>query len=145
MTNLNPLLLEGGVYKDDRGSVLYINGFDFKNVKRFYLISSNKIGQFRGWHGHKKEAKYVFVSSGKARVGLVKIDNWVKPSREAKVHVYELDANNPSILFVPAGFANGSISKTKDTRIIFYSTLALADSKKDDIRFPEEYWKLNEK
>ena len=39
-----PLLIAGDVSVDDRGEVLYVNNFDMKSVRRFYIVSNHKQG-----------------------------------------------------------------------------------------------------
>lgn len=137
-----PFVILGDKFTDERGNVVFVNNFRFDDVKRFYVVSNKNLGQFRGWHGHKREAKYIFVVSGIATIGAVKIDNWEKPSRELKVAKFNLSFDKPKVLYIPKGFANGFRNLTKDAKIIFFSTSDLSDSKKDDIRFPQDYWKL---
>ena len=64
-------IINGGIAVDDRGSVRFINDFEFKGVKRFYHVDNHKRGFIRAWHGHKKEGKYVYVVDGAALIGLV--------------------------------------------------------------------------
>ena len=136
----NPQLIEGGLGIDDRGEVGFVNGFNFENVKRFYSVRNHKLGFIRAWHGHKKETKYVTVIEGSALIAAVEIDHWDKPSKESKVWRYTLSANKPSILYIPAGYANGFMSLTKDAKLIFFSTASLEEAKDDDFRYEANYW-----
>ena len=136
----NPQLIEGGLGIDDRGEVGFVNGFSFENVKRFYSVRNHKSGFIRAWHGHKKEAKYVTVIEGSALIAAVEIDNWDKPSKDSKVWRYTLSAHKPSILYIPAGYANGFMSLTEDTKLIFFSTASLEEAKDDDFRYDAHYW-----
>ena len=138
-----PVILTGGKSEDSRGSVSFVNEFNFKGVKRFYIVGNLKKGMVRAWHGHKYEEKYLCVITGKALVGAVKVDNWKNPLKESKVHKFILSSDKPEILYIPGGYANGSKSFTKDTKLIFFSTKSLEESKKDDIRFEPEYWDLD--
>jgi len=135
-----PKLIEGGLATDDRGEVGFINDFDFRRVKRFYCVKNRKAGFIRAWHGHKKEAKYVTVIQGSALIGAVKINNWDNPSKGSKVWKYIISASKPSIFYIPAGYANGFMSLTKDAKLIFFSTCSVEESKKDDFRFDARYW-----
>lgn len=136
----NPILTKGGLSVDDRGTVSFVNDFDFKNVKRFYVVENHKQGFIRAWHGHKNESKYVFVVKGSAVVAAVKIDNWENPSKNLQVNRFTLSDKTPSVLFIPAGYANGFMSLSEDAKLIFYSTSELKDSLNDDIRFDAHYW-----
>jgi len=136
----DPYIMDGGLAVDDRGQVSFVNGFNFEDVKRFYMVSNHKQGFVRAWHAHKKEAKYVMVVKGSAVVAAVKIDDWEKPSKDAEVKRYILSENKPTVLYIPAGYANGFMSLTKDAKIVFYSTSTLEDSLNDDIRYQSRHW-----
>ena len=135
-----PVLLEGGLGVDDRGAVAFVNGFDFAGVKRFYIVSNHRAGFVRAWHGHRREAKYVTVVQGAAIVAAVRIDDWEHPSIDLPVVRHVLSAQRPSVLFVPAGYANGFMSLTADTKVIFFSTSTVDESRNDDVRYDARYW-----
>jgi dTDP-4-dehydrorhamnose 3,5-epimerase-like enzyme len=137
-----PRLIEGATSVDDRGTVSFVNDFDFSGVKRCYIVTNHKSGFVRAWHAHKKEAKYVTVVRGSAIVGAVKIDDWKKPSKDAPVSRYVLSDKKPAVLFIPAGYANGFMSLTRDTILAFYSTASLEDSRGDDTRYDARYWDI---
>ena len=138
--NTEPQLIEGGLAVDDRGTLGFVNDFNFAGVKRFYRVTNHKQGFVRAWHAHRHEAKYVTVMAGSAIVAAVKIDNWETPSRDAKVYRYALSANRPAVLYVPAGYANGFMSLTDDANLVFFSTSSLEESRGDDIRYDARYW-----
>jgi len=133
-------LFNGGLAVDDRGTVSFVNDFNFEGVKRFYIVENHKQGFVRAWHGHKKEAKYVSVVKGSAMVCAVKVDDWDNPSKELEVNKFVLSENKPSVLFIPAGYANGFMSLTEDAKLVFYSTSSLEESKGDDFRFDSRLW-----
>ncbi len=135
-----PVLIEGGCAVDDRGVLSFANGFDFNSVKRFYMVENFSTSTIRAFHGHKKEAKYVFVASGTAIVNLVHMDDELKPSKKNKVFRYVLSGNKPHVLFVPAGYANGFRFLTDGGKVLFFSTSNTEESKGDDYRFPADYW-----
>lgn len=135
-----PLLLPGGVSVDERGAVRHVNAFDFAGVKRFYLIENHRPGLVRAWHGHRREAKYVTVVTGAALVAAVAIDDWERPALDAPVERFVLSAQAPAVLYLPPGHANGSMSLTADTRLLYFSTATLEESRADDLRFPARTW-----
>lgn len=135
-----PLLMEGGMVVDDRGSISFVNEFQFEGVKRFYIICNHTVGFVRAWHGHKQEAKYVMAVSGAAVLAAVEIDDWQSPSKDLLIHRYVLSAEKPSILYIPKGFANGSKTLTENTKLLFLSTCSLEESEKDDVRYDPYYW-----
>lgn len=129
------MLINGGLSVDDRGRVSFVNDFDFKDVKRFYLVSNHSKGFVRAWHGHEKEAKYIFVVKGSILVGAVPLGGEL-PER------YVLSADKPQVLYIPAGYANGFKTLTEGARVMFFSTATLEESKDDDIRFPADEWDI---
>ena len=128
-------IINGGVAVDDRGSVRFINDFNFDGVKRFYQVANHKRDFIRAWHAHEKEGKFVYVTKGSALVGAVNLKN-----EEITKHV--LSAQSPKILYIPPGYANGFKSLEEDTIILFFSTSTLEDSLGDDIRFPYDKWNI---
>ena len=135
-----PGILKGGLAVDDRGEVAFVNEFNFEGVKRFYMVSNHRQGFVRAWHGHKKEGKYVLCTQGAAVVCAVKIDNWDKPSKDAQIKRFTLSAKSPSVLWIPPGYANGFMSLSEDSKLVFFSTSTLDESLGDDIRFEGRYW-----
>ena len=137
-----PKIISGGLSVDDRGQVSYANDFDFKNVKRFYIVSNHKTGFIRAWHAHKKEAKYVMVTKGSAVVAAVPIDDFDNPSKDADVFRQVLSEKIPRLLYIPSCYANGFMSLTKDTQLIFFSTSTVKESEGDDFRYDSRYWDI---
>lgn len=137
-----PCVIQGGLAVDDRGTVRFVNDFDFAGVKRFYVITNHKAGFVRAWHAHRHDAKYVTVLRGAAVVGAVAIDDWNAPSKDAEVHRYVLSGDKPAVVYVPAGYANGFMSLTDDALLVFFSTSTLAESQGDDVRYDARYWDI---
>lgn len=135
-----PKLLRGGIGVDDRGEVCFCNDFDFAGVKRFYVVKNHRQGFIRAWHGHKHEAKYVTVVSGAALIAAVKIDDWQNPGKDLPLARYVLSDKQPSVLYIPAGYANGFMNLTDDAALMFFSTSTLEESKGDDYRFDARHW-----
>jgi dTDP-4-dehydrorhamnose 3,5-epimerase-like enzyme len=141
-TTLEPTLIPGDLGVDDRGEVGFVNDFDFAGVKRFYTVKNHRAGFVRAWHAHRHEAKYVTVVSGAALIGAVHIDNWDQPSKEQTVFRRVLSAARPQVLFIPPGFANGFMSLTEQTKLVFFSSATVAESRSDDIRYDALHWDI---
>jgi len=135
-----PAVMSGGLAVDDRGEVGFVNDFNFQGVKRFYTVSNHRTGFIRAWHGHKNESKYVTAVLGSAIVAAVRIDDWKNPSPALTVDRFVLSAKKPSVLFIPAGYANGFMSLTDDLKLMFFSTSTLEESAGDDFRFDSRLW-----
>jgi len=129
-----PVLMTGSLAADDRGELGFVNDFNFAGVKRFYTVANYRQGFIRAWHGHRREAKYVTAVAGAAVVGAVKIDHWEAPAKDLTVERFVLSAHTPSVLYIPAGYANGFMSLTQDLKLMFFSTSTLAESQGDDFR-----------
>jgi len=137
-----PRVIDGGLAVDDRGQVVFVNDFHFEGVKRFYAVTNHIAGFVRAWHAHRREAKYVLVTQGAAIVGAVAIDNWDSPDKAAQVYRYILSAKKPAVLYIPPGYANGFMSLTANTQILFFSTATMDAAKTDDIRYDARYWDI---
>ncbi len=140
MAPAEPRLIEGGSSADDRGRVYFINDFDPGETKRLYVVENFAVGTVRAWHAHKRERKWVTVLTGAALAACVEIDDWESPSKDAEVKRFVLDASKPSVLEIPAGYANGAMSLLPETKIAYFSDTGLDESLADDFRFPARYW-----
>jgi dTDP-4-dehydrorhamnose 3,5-epimerase len=128
-------LILGGISVDDRGSVRFVNDFNFGDVKRFYQVENHSRGFIRAWHGHKKEGKYVYVSSGSALIGVVNMDT-------EKIEKFVLSSKSPRVLYIPPNNFNGFKSLEENTIILFFSTSTLEESLGDDIRESHDKWNI---
>lgn len=128
-------IMQGGIAVDDRGSVRFVNDFNFENVKRFYQVENHRQGFIRAWHGHKKEGKYVYVSSGSALIGVVDMET-------EEVKKFVLSAKQPKVLFIPANHFNGFKNLEDNTSVIFFSTSTLEESLGDEIRMTHDKWNI---
>jgi dTDP-4-dehydrorhamnose 3,5-epimerase-like enzyme len=135
-----PELIRGGVSSDDRGRVFFANDLDLRMCRRMYFVENFSVGTVRAWHAHRNERKWVMAVSGAALACCVKIDDWDSPSVDATVHRFVLDASSTSVLAVPAGYANGAMSLSPQTKLLYLSDASLEESVDDDIRYPARYW-----
>jgi len=131
-------IMNGEIAVDDRGTVSFVNDFDFEGVRRFYQLSNHDINYIRAWHGHMKEGKYVYVSKGSALVGVVNLGT-------EEIKKFVLSDKSPKILWIPPGNANGFMNLEQDTRILFFSTSTLEESLSDDVRFDYDKWDIWDK
>lgn len=133
---MNCKIIVGAKAFDNRGSLSFVNDFDFQGVKRFYIVSNHQQNFIRAWHGHRHEGKYVLVVSGAALVGVVSL------TEQEVVGKFILSEEQPKVLWIPPNHANGFMTLRKDTKVIFFSTTTLEESKDDDIRFPYNKWDI---
>jgi dTDP-4-dehydrorhamnose 3,5-epimerase-like enzyme len=133
-------VIDGEKFVDDRGGVFFINNFMLGEYKRFYIVQNHSNNFVRAWHGHKREAKAVTVLSGTAMIACVKVDNWDNPSKKLEINKFVLTSSNPKIVKIPEGYANGFKTLEHGTKVCFFSSSSLEDSKNDDFRFAYDYW-----
>ena len=136
----DPKIISGGIHSDERGSISFINEFDFSEVKRFYNIYHSSTEVVRAWQGHKEESKWFYVSSGSFKIVLVKIDDW-DLGRTANLPLeFHLEFSKPQILFIPGGYVNGFQATTSDSKLMVFSDFTIEESKNDDFRFDKNLW-----
>ncbi len=135
-----PKIISGGIHKDDRGKISFVNDFDFQGIKRFYCLSDSTIHLKRAWQGHKIEEKYFFVTKGSFVIDAVKINDWINPSKNLVPQQFLLNDKKSEILFLPAGYANGITALEVNSSLIIYSNLKLEESIKDTFRFDASLW-----
>ena len=141
---MNPKVIQGGNFSDHRGTISYVNDFSFKDIERFYIISNSDENPIRAWQGHKIDAKNFYCLAGSFKIHFVKIDNWNNPSKDLRIESVFVSASESKIVHIPAGYANAIQSLEKDSKLISFSTLPLANVKEDDVRYDSNYWKIDE-
>ncbi|PXY41998.1 hypothetical protein DMB65_05375 [Flavobacterium cheongpyeongense] len=141
---MNPEIIEGGNFSDSRGTISYVNDFSFKDIERFYVITNADENPIRAWQGHKVDAKNFYCISGSFKIHFVKIDNWENPSKDLNIETITMNASESKIVHIPAGYANAIQSLETNAKLISFSTLPLANSKDDDVRYASDYWKIDE-
>ncbi|PTX98375.1 hypothetical protein [Opitutus sp. ER46] len=139
-----PRLIPGGLHRDARGEVRFVNDFGLEGVDRFYAVSPATVGEVRGWVGHLREAKWFFVTRGVIEVGVVRPKVWGQVSANDEIQRFRLDADHPAILEVPPGHYTGSVARTGGAILLVFSTGKMADAKTDDFRMPSVAWEISE-
>lgn len=132
--DFQPKLFDGNLFVDDRGVLSFVNSFmKFNTIKRFYQVNNHNSSIIRAFHGHKREAKYVYVTTGSAIIIITKIID--ERTLDIKFNRYILSDKIPKILYIPPGYANGFKPLEEHTNIMFFSTTSLEESKNDDVRY----------
>lgn len=133
-------LIEGGLHVDIRGTVSFVNDFDFKGVERFYTIQAHRPYEPRGWRGHQIEHKWFTVVKGSVLLAVVKPDDWTLPAANLPVQRFVLSEKKPRVLHVPVGYATGSMALTEDAVLVIFSSGNIKDTPKDEFVFPLDTW-----
>ena len=134
MKILEPHLIAGVRFVDDRGILKAVKIPENFTVQRFYTVKNWTSGFVRAWHGHENESKLIYVSAGAGLIGVAKmLDRSIAKSSPQK---YVLDAESDKALLIPSGYANGLMSLTVDCEFTILSNATLEQSQNDDFRFP---------
>ncbi len=134
-----PQVIELKLHADDRGMVYgALTDLHQRGIKRTYVVRNWSKGMVRAYHGHRKADTYMHVIKGAAKLVAISMDT--EPQAEGNPLVVVLTEHTPGILFIPAGYYNGSMTLEDDTRILVYSTLLLEDVKSDDYRAPAHHF-----
>ncbi len=133
-------IIPGGQFKDDRGTVCFINDFDMTPIRRTYVIHHPNIEIIRAWQGHKLEQKWFYSVVGSFLINVIQIDDWEDPSIDLVVTSHYLESRNPSVLYVPGGHVTGIKALTADSSLIVFSNMFVKESKDDDFRFDKNNW-----
>lgn len=145
-----PTVWEGKQFVDDRGFVSFVNDFNPAKygIQRIYTVRNICSEYVRAWHGHKFESKFVMVVSGVALINVVSIDaaeHSIENDVPCAYQSFILCGWQPKVLWIPPGYYNGFKNLKEDTDIMFFSTVPLGSSIKDDFRlnwdiFGTEMW-----
>lgn len=135
-----PTIIQGDTYTDKRGVLHFVNDFMMHDVVRFYTIRHYNTEFVRAWQAHKKEKKYFYVLRGRFVVAYLKLVDFEQPVRHSKAEYTVLSGTESKVLSIPEGYANGLKALEPDSEIMVFSNLTVEESKKDDYRFPSEWW-----
>ncbi|MGB0863914.1 MAG: dTDP-4-dehydrorhamnose 3,5-epimerase family protein [Saprospiraceae bacterium] len=133
-------LIEGGIYRDERGKIVFANDFNMAEIQRLYHIHQSDISVIRAWQGHKKESKWFHCIKGSFLVYTIPVDNWSAPNKELQAKTSFLNETKSEVLHIPGGYANGFKALEEDSILMVFSDFTLEQSKEDDIRFDKDYW-----
>jgi len=133
-------IIEGEIFRDERGRISSLNAFRFPGVERFYFIHHPDVSVIRGWHGHKHEKKWFYCVKGAFTIGLVEIDDWDAPSPSLKAQKYHLSDADSRIICVPEGYANCIKASVPDSILLVFSGKTLPEAYSDSWRYDNKLW-----
>ncbi|MBZ4189990.1 WxcM-like domain-containing protein [Niabella beijingensis] len=101
---MNIRLIKGGEHIDQRGRLLFSNGFDFSPVKRIFTIEHNDPSFIRGWMGHEIENRWFLAVCGAFQIKVTEVTDWQAPDiSDAECEVFLLNADTLDVLHIPPG------------------------------------------
>ena len=133
-------IIDGEIFRDQRGQISSLNAFRFPGVERFYFIHHPDTSVIRGWHGHQHEKKWFYCVKGAFTIGLVEIDNWENPSPELKAQKYHLTEQESKIICVPEGYANCIKTSIPGSILLVFSGKTLPEAYSDSWRYDSKLW-----
>lgn len=133
-------VIQGEVFRDERGQISSLNAFHFEGVKRTYIIHHPDASVVRGWHAHQHERKWFYCIKGRFSVALVKVDDWNNPSPSLEAEVFHLDEKDSKIVCVPAGYANCLKAQEDGAIMQVFSDKILQEALGDSWRYDKSMW-----
>lgn len=133
-------IIKGGIAKDERGQIRFVNDFDTSLVRRFYLIKNADVEFVRGWRAHRIEQRWFYVLTGTVSIDIVEIDNWEQVSSDLPVHREILTADEGKILHLSAGYGTAFQALEPDSELLVFSDYRIEDAANDDYTYPLNYF-----
>ncbi len=133
-------IIDGEIFRDQRGQISSLNAFRFPGIERFYFIHHPDTSVIRGWHGHQHEKKWFYCVKGAFTIGLVEIDNWENPSPDLKAQKYHLTEQESRIICVPEGYANCIKASIPGSILLVFSGKTLPEAYSDSWRYDSKLW-----
>lgn len=137
---IQPSIIKGGQHKDDRGTVIFLNEFDMTPVKRVYYTEHSSTSVIRAWQGHKIERRWFFCVQGAFQVKLVKIDDFENPSDHLEVDTFILRKEEPTVLSIPKGYANGFKALQENSLLMIFADRHFGEEPQDQYKFDNTKW-----
>ncbi|TYR36894.1 sugar epimerase [Sphingobacterium phlebotomi] len=131
----------GGIAKDHRGQIRFVNDFDMTQVKRFYIIKNTDTELIRGWRAHRMEQRWFYVLSGSFAVDLIQIDNWENASPDLPVEKRILKAEKQQVLHVPVGYGTAFQALESESELLVFADYGIENAKNDDYTWSVDYFK----
>jgi hypothetical protein len=136
---LQPKLISGFRYEDERGVLLHNNNADFSLVKRCYIIENSMTKPIKAWQGHKIEQRWFIPIVGILVIKLIEIDNWISPNKFLPKLKFTLSSNSMNVLHIPQGYVTSIESLEPDSKLLVMSDHRFKEIE-DDYRYPIDYF-----
>ncbi len=133
-------LHKGGSFKDNRGTLEFVNEENPGHYRRFYLMNHADTKVVRAWQGHMLEEKGFYVIKGSFMIAVLHPENFEQPSDDDEPEFFTLNVSSNFFLRVPGGNYTGIKALATDSTLLVLSGMDFAGSKKDDYRQPTHRW-----
>ncbi|MCT1523544.1 WxcM-like domain-containing protein [Sphingobacterium hotanense] len=132
--------IQGGIAKDQRGQIRFVNDFDMNLVKRFYIIKNADLKLIRGWRAHRMEQRWFYVLSGSFSIDIVEIDNWDHASPDLPIRSEVLNAEDSQVLHLSKGYGTAFQALKPNSEILVFSDFGIENAPNDDYTYPIDYF-----
>ncbi|UIR55958.1 WxcM-like domain-containing protein [Sphingobacterium sp. SRCM116780] len=132
--------ITGGIAKDTRGQIRFVNDFDMSLVKRFYIIKNVDLTLVRGWRAHRIEQRWFYLLSGSFVIDIVKIDNWETAAADLSVERLVLKTDENQVLHLSTGYATAFQALEENSELLVFSDYGIENAPKDDYTYPLDYF-----
>lgn len=136
--------IQGGIAKDHRGQIRFVNDFDMTAVKRFYIIKNTDLELIRGWRAHRIEQRWFYVLSGSFKIDIVEIDNWDQASNNLAVKTEIVNSADNQVLHLSSGYGTAFQALEEGSELLVFSDFGIENAPKDDYTYPIDYF-INKK
>jgi len=133
-------IITGGIARDQRGQVRFVNGFDMSAVRRFYIIRNEDAEVVRGWRGHRIEQRWFYVLSGAFAIDLVRVDNWERASKGLPIRRECLAEDEHKLLWVPEGYGTAFQALKADSELLVFANFGIDNLENDNHTWPIDYF-----
>lgn len=132
--------IQGGIAKDHRGQIRFVNDFDMSDVKRFYIIKNTDLNLIRGWRAHRIEQRWFYVLSGSFKIDIVEIDNWDEASKDLSVRTEIINSSDNKVLHLSSGYATAFQALEEHSELLVFSNYGIENASNDDYTYPLDYF-----
>lgn len=132
--------IQGGIARDHRGQIRFVNDFDMSEVKRFYIIKNTDLELIRGWRAHRIEQRWFYVLSGSFKIDIVEIDNWDQASNNLAVKTEIVKSEDNKVLHLSSGYGTAFQALEEGSELLVFSDFGIENAPKDDYTYPVDYF-----
>ncbi|WP_185218500.1 WxcM-like domain-containing protein [Sphingobacterium mizutaii] len=132
--------IQGGIAKDHRGQIRFVNDFDMSEVKRFYIIKNTDLELIRGWRAHRIEQRWFYVLSGSFKIDIVEIDNWEQASKDLAVKTEIVKSADNKVLHLTSGYGTAFQAIEEGSELLVFSDFGIENAPMDDYTYPLDYF-----
>ncbi len=118
---MEPAIIKGGQFQDERGIINFNNDFNALGVKRIYTIENKSTDFIRGWQGHKIEQRWFSAIGGSFKIQLIQIDNWENPSTNLPRFEFILKSESLDFLHIPGGYVTSIQALEENSKLLLFA------------------------